>query len=332
MSERQQNAVRKFRYLEERAMKLQSRLLRFEIDKGSEFALCIQKSGDRGIWVWPGGNLSLPEDQCLELGEIMVGLRSCLDVALYEISEDARALGRVRRNQINFPCLRRSQDWTDRTLSWLDADKRERVLAVQRFSDRTNRDVDHVVIGALAAHDKHRSLLELKMVRVSKGFVDAVDPDWARNLGLGRRGSNSFYEGCKIHGMPLKIQGFDNVVIEGPLGGLAHMGAIPWVSIGYAGDLEMDYEEDKRRLGRVTVLESMDQSLSEVAEILEALGGCDVRSSVRGVERRSDFSAEGLTAVAAEVASIYGSVPSQVSERPGWRIHLRDVRETVREE
>lgn len=332
MSERRQQAVAKFRYLERRALQLQDRLARLETEKGSEFALCIQDSGDRGVWEWTGGTLGVPEDHCLELGEIIAGLRSCLDMCLYEASEEARTLGRVRPSQVGFPCLRRSEDWTDRTLSWLDAEKRERVLAVQRFSDRDHRDVDCVVIGALAAQDKHRSLLELKIAGASRGVVGAVDPAWARDLGLGRRGPDGFYEVSTVHGTPTKMLGRDNVVVEGPLGGLALTGAIPSVRIRYAGDLEMDHEENKQRLGRVTVVESIDQALSEVGETLEALCGGDVRSSGHGVEHRSDLGPEALTAMGAEVAAIYGGVPRRASERPGWRIHLREVREALREE
>ena len=62
MSEQLQQAVTKFRYLDNRTLELQSRLARFEIEKGSEFALCILKSGDRGVWEWTGGNLGVPEE------------------------------------------------------------------------------------------------------------------------------------------------------------------------------------------------------------------------------------------------------------------------------
>ena len=329
MGEKQQQAVAKFRYLERRAMDLWDRLARFEEEKGSEFALWIPESGDRGVWEWTGGDLGLPEDMCLELGEIMAGLRSCLDVALYEVSEEARTLGHVKRNQISFPCLRRSEDWTDGTLSWLADEKRECVLRAQRFSGPNRRDIDCAVIGALAAQDKHRGLLELTMGGGSKGFVGAVSRAWARELGLGRQGPDGYFNMGTTYGTPTKILGRDNVVVEGPLGGLALIGTIPWVSIGYASNLEMDHEEDKQRLGRVSVFDSMDQALSEVAEILSSLGGAEVPLSVGGAVRRSDPTAEMPATLAAEATSIYGHVPRVASDRPGWWIHLREVREDL---
>ena len=295
MGKRRQQAVTKFRYVEMRALDLLDRLARFEEEKGSEFALCISECGKRGVWEWTGGDVGLPDEHCLELGETMAGLRSCLDLALYEVSEKERILGRVRRRQISFPCLRAPEDWTDRTLSWLDDEKWERVRAVQRFSDGQNRDIDCVVIGALAALDKHRSLLELAMVGSSRGVFGAVDHAWVRDLGLGRRSPDGYYEVGTTHGTPANIPGRENVVLDGPLGGLALMGAIPSVSIRYASDLEMDHEEDEQRLGRVTVFESIGQALSEVAEILEALGGWNVGSSVPDVDRRYYGTPEALT-------------------------------------
>ena len=310
-------------------MDLRDRLARFEEEKGSEFALWIPESGDRGVWEWTGGDLGVPEDMCLGLGEIMAGLRSCLDVALYEVSEEARTLGHVKPNQIKFPCLRRSEEWTVGTLSWLGDGKRECVLAAQRFSGSHRRDIDCAVIGALAAQDKHRGLLELTMGSESSGFIGAVSPAWARELGLGRQGPDGYFNLATTHGTPTKILGRDNVVVEGPLGGLALSGTIPGVSIRYASNLEMDHEEDKQRLGRVSVFDSMDQALSEVAEILGSLGGGEVPQVVRGGVRRSDLTAEMSATLAAEAASIYGGVPRVASERPGWRIHLREVRERL---
>ena len=158
VSKNLQQAVAKFRRLEKRATELCEELTGFEEEKGREFALSIGESGNRGVWEWTGGDRSLPDDVCLKLGELMVGLRACLDIAVYEMSEHAIACGRVSRNQVSFPCVRESVQWTDRTVHWLDEETRQLVRTVQRFTDR-QRHVDCAVIGALAAQDKHRGLL-----------------------------------------------------------------------------------------------------------------------------------------------------------------------------
>lgn len=324
MGRKLHQAVAKFRRLEKRATELCDELSRFEEEKGREFALSIGESGNLGVWEWTGGDRGLPDDMCLELGELMVGLRACLDVALYEISEQAIACGRVRPNHISFPCLRESTQWNDRTLGWLDEEKRKLVRTVQRFSDR-QCDVDCAVIGALAAHDKHRGLLELKIVGGSRGVVGAIGYVWANELGLGQPGPDGYSYAGKIHGTPVEAHGRDNVVIEGPLGGLALMGTMPSVSTRYASTLVMDHEADKERLSHIPVSESIEQAVGEVAEILEVLGGGALGVSVRDA-RRSYAHAVTMTALAAEAASVYGRVPRDASARPGWRMHLREMR------
>ena len=87
----------------------------------------------------------------------------------------------------------------------------------------------------------------------------------------------------------------------------------------------MDHEDDEKRLSRVSVFESIEQALSEVAEILEMLGGSNVRASTPDFQLQSDSRMGMLTALAKEVATIYGRVPKVASERPGWRIHLREI-------
>ena len=325
MTSKPQQAVVKFRHLEKRALDLCDCYLNFEKEKRREFALCILDSGNQAVWEWTGGDRELPDDICLRLGELMVGLRACLDVALYEISENERALGHVKPNQITFPCFRRSEQWNDHTLRWLGEEKRQRVLNAQRFADRQKRDVDCVIIGVIASHDKHRGLLELTMGYGSRGVYGAIDSAWASELGLGRRGSDGYFEAFTTHGTPVIMYGRRNVVIEGPLGGLALSGTVPSTAIRYASNLFMDNEDDKERLSRVSVFDSIEQALSEVAEILEIFGGGDERASLPYFELQSDTRIEMLTAMAEEAASIYGRVPQEASERPGWRVHLREV-------
>ena len=315
----------KFRRLEKRALELCECCSRFEKEKGQEFALSILDSENRAVWEWTGGDRELPYDICLELGELMVGLRACLDIALYEISETERVSGNVKPNQITFPCLRESEHWNERTLRWLGKEKRQRVLNAQRFADRQKRDFDCVIIGVIASQDKHRGLLELSMGYGSRGVYGAIDTAWASELGLGRAGSDGFFKAAKIHSTPTRIHGQNNVVIEGPLGGLALSGTVPTASVRYASNLLLDNKEDKERLSRVSVFDSIEQALDEVAEILEILGGNNVRASLPKFDLQSDFRMERLTTLAEEVASIYRRVPQVASERPGWRVHLREI-------
>ena len=156
-------------------------------------------------------------------------------------------------------------------------------------------------------------------------MVGAIGSAWARELGLGQRGPDGYFEGGTTHGTPVRMYGRSNVVIEGPLGGLALTGTVPSASIRYASNLFMDHEDDKKRLSSVSVFESIEQALSEVAEILEMLGGSNVRASIPDFELQSDSRMGMLTGSAEEVTSIYGRVPPVASERPGWRIHLREV-------
>ena len=317
-------AVAKFRRLEKRATELCDELIRFEEVKGREFALSIGESGKLGVWEWTGGDRSIPDDICLEVGEVMVGLRACLDIAVYEMSEPAIACGRVRRNQVSFPCVRESLQWTDRTVDWLDEEMREKIRKVQRFAGR-QRDVDCAVIGALAAQDKHRGFLELVIVGGSRGAVGAIDYDRASELGLGQSRSDEYVDLGKIHGTPVVVHGRENVVIEGPLGGLALMGAVPLVSARYASNLDMDYEVDRERLNHVSVTESIEQAICEVGEILEVLGSGDLVVSFRDGKQSCSHMVL-MEDLVAEAASIYGRVPRAATARSGWRMHLRELR------
>ena len=127
----------------------------------------------------------------------------------------------------------------------------------------------------------------------SRGAVGAIDYVRASELGLGERRSNGYGELAKIHGTPVAAHGRDNVVIEGPLGGLALMGAVPLVSARYASSLDMDYEADRERLQRVAVTESIEQALGEVAEILETFGSGELGDSRGESQPRSACGADG---------------------------------------
>ena len=109
------------------------------------------------------------------------------------------------------------------------------------------------------------------------------------------------------------------------------MGVVPTIGVGFRSGLDVGSGEDEKRIGGMSVLESIDGALDEVGATLEILGDGRLPTPVRSLKRErsaghaaSDDSA-ALLGLRREFLRIYREVPEVSSERCGWRMHLRDL-------
>ena len=320
-------AVAKFNRLEQRGQALCKWFDKFIEDNGQEFVLKILPSGDYGTWEWTGGNVDIPVEKILELGELMAGLRSCLDLELYQMSREEVERRLVKRRQISFPCLRHADSWHENTVPWLTGIKRQRIRQAQRFGERRKRNIDCVVLSTLASYDKHRALIQAEIGGASYGQIggeDGISKAWATELGLGSEESGWYSVGT-VHGGARGKMGKGNVVVEGPLGGMALMGTIPTVQIRFSGDLELDDEDDRKRLARASVPGAIKQVTWEVRDILEIMS---VGTTKMADSEVSEFHIEhfqGRMELATRAAQIYRHIPQSRDARVGWSMHLKQL-------
>ena len=156
-----------------------------------DFLLEIVPPGDIEVWRWTGEDIEIPAEKSWELGELMIGLPSCLDIAVYQMSSEAVRKEQVRRSRVHFPILRSSNSWTKATASWLSESNRQRVRQAQRFGNRRRYDVDVVLINALKNCDKHRSIVRTTVSSASCGHIggkNGISFARAKDLGLGPAG------------------------------------------------------------------------------------------------------------------------------------------------
>ena len=82
-------AIEKFKWAERKGQSLCAWFTEFLNSKREDFKLEILPPGDIGVWKWTGEDIAIPIEKSLELGEFMASLRSCLDIAIYEMSKEA---------------------------------------------------------------------------------------------------------------------------------------------------------------------------------------------------------------------------------------------------
>ena len=296
--------------------------------QSKEFMLEILPPGDYGVWRWTGDEIAIPAEKSWELGEFMIGLRSCLDNAVYEMSRQAVIEGLVKRSSIQFPILRRSESWKTSTVSWLNETDRQRVRQAQRFGERRSYDIDIVIVNALANCDKHRSLVRVAVGSASCGQIggkNGISFSRAKDLGLGPLDPQGWYTASTIRGFDAGKTENGKFVTGGPLGGLAITGTIPTIELHVANDLELDDEDDKKRLARVSVVEAIKQAMYEVRDILGILVDGANQVTDREVTDAKINDHTTMIASAVEALQIYQNVPLEKSLRPGWSMHLRQL-------
>ena len=285
----------------------------------------ILPTGDYGIWRWTGSKISVPAEKSWELGEFMIGLRSCLDNAVYEMSQQAVIEGRVKRSNIQFPVLRRSESWKSSTVSWLSETDRQRVRQAQRFGERRSYDVDIVVVNALANCDKHRSLVRVVLGSASCGLIggkNRVSLSRAKDLGLGPPDPQGWYTASNLQGFDAGRTENSKIAAGGPLGGLAVTGTIPTIELHVASDLELEDDGDKKRLARVSVVEAIKQAMCEVSDILGILlDGVNQVTDQEIIDPKINDHA-AIMASAVDALQIYHNIPLDKSLRSGWSMRL----------
>ena len=321
-------ATEKFEWIEAKGKSLCDWFTQFLYSGRKDFLLEIAPPGDIGVWRWTGEDIKIPAEKSWELGEFMTGLRSCLDIAVYQVSTEAVRKGLVRRSGVRFPILRSSNSWTKATASWLSESNRQRVRQAQRFGKRRSYDVDIVLINALANCDKHRSIVRIAVSSASCGQIggkNSISFARAKDLGLGPVDSQGWYTGSTTQGFRTGKSKKGQFVTGGPLGGLALTGTIPTMELRIANDLELDDEDDKKRLARVSVVEAITQAMDEVREILAILGEGTVQVTRKNVSDTKYSEHKDMLGSAAEMLQIYQNIPIQRELRLGWSMHLKQL-------
>ncbi|MDE2814869.1 MAG: hypothetical protein OXM01_17720 [Gemmatimonadota bacterium] len=321
-------AKEKLEWIEQKGRSLCTWLTQFQHSKSKDFLLEVLPPGDIGVWRWVGGDIEIPTAKSWELGEFMIGLRSCLDIAVFQMSQEAIEKGLVKRSAVHFPILRNGSAWKQSTVSWLNESSRQRVRQAQRFGERRSYDVDIVLINALANCDKHRSLVSVAVSSAACGQIggkNSISFSRAADLGLGPVDSQGWYTASTSQGSSKGETESDRFVTRGPLGGLAITGTIPTMQFHINVDLELDDEDDKKRLARVSVVEAIKQATYEVRDIIGILedGTRKVTDEKIAIEKTNDY--REMMASATEALQIYQNIPLERNLRSGWSMHLKKV-------
>ena len=322
-------AIEKFKWAECKGQSLCAWFTEFLNSKRKDFKLEILPPGDIGVWKWAGEDIAIPIEKSLELGDFMASLRSCLDIAIYEMSQKAIKRGIVKSYEVKFPILRSSNLWKNSTVSWLSQSNRQRVKKAQRFGERRDYDMDIVLINSLSNCDKHRSIVSVLLSSAACGQIggeNAVSFAWAKDLGLGSRDTEGWHTAVSVQVSCATEKERDKFELRGPLGGLALMGTIPTMQLRFSNDLELDNEDDKRRLAQVSVVEAIYQSVNEVRSILGIL--LDETEQVTEDEMSSGEINDHKNTMpsATEYLQIYKEIPPDASLRTGWTMHLKEIK------
>ena len=321
-------ATKKFQWIEHKGKLLCDWFTQFLNSGRKDFLLEIVPPGDIGVWRWTGEDIEIPPEKSWELGELMIGLRSCLDIAVYQMSSEAVRKEQVRRSRVHFPILRSSTSWTKATASWLSESNRQRVRQTQRFGNRRRYDVDVVLINALANCDKHRSIVRTTVSSASCGQIggkNGISFARAKDLGLGPADSKGWHTASTTQGFNTGKSKKGQFVTGGPLGGLALTGTIPTMELRIANDLELDDEDDKKRLARVSVVEAITQAMNEVRDILAILGKETVQVTHQKLSNKKYNEHKNMLESADEMLQIYQETPIQMELRLGWSMHLKQL-------
>ena len=321
-------AMEKFTWIERKGQSLCAWFTQFVNCKSRDFILEILSPGDYGVWKWAGDDFKIPPEKSWELGEFMIGLRSCLDVAVYEMSRKAVSKGLIKPSRVNFPILRSGRFWTDSTVSWLTESDRQRVKQAQRFAERRSYDVDVVLINALANCDKHRSLVRVAVSSAACGQIggdNRISFAQAKDLGLGSPDPQGWYTASTAQGSSAGTTKNSKFVTGGPLGGLAITGTIPTIHLHVADDLELDDEDDMKRLAQMPVVEAIKQATYEIRDILSILADGTERVTDQEITDGKNRYYSTMMAAASEALQIYQSIPLDKDLRPGWSMHLKQL-------
>ena len=321
-------ATEKCKWIERKGQSLCAWFTQFRNSQNREFVLEILPPGDYGVWRWTGDEVAIPAEKSWELGEFMIGLRSCLDNAVYEMSRHAVTSGLVKRSSIQFPILHRSESWKTSTVSWLDETDRQRVRQAQRFGEKRKYDIDIGIINALANCDKHRSLVRVSMGSASCGQIggkNSISFSRAKDLGLGPQSPQGWYTASTVRGFNPGTTEKDKFVTGGPLGGLAMTGTIPRIELRFANDLDLDDENAKKRLAQVSIEQVIKQAMYEVKDILEILVGGAKQATEQEVTDAIVNDHTAMIESAVEALQVYQNIPLDKNLRPGWSMHLRQL-------
>ena len=321
-------ATEKYQWIEHKGQSLCAWFTQFQKSKSRNFLLEIAPPGDIGVWRWTGEDIEIPAEKSWEFGEFMIGLRSCLDIAVYQMSQDAIRKRTVKRSRVNFPILRSINDWKSGTVFWLNESNRQRVRQAQRFGERRRYDIDIVLINELANCDKHRSLVRVGVSSATCGQIggkNGISFARAKGLGLGPVDSQGWYSASTVHGFRPSATENGKVVTRGPLGGLAITGTIPTMQLQIASDPDLDDEDDKRRLARVSVMEAIKQAMYEVRDILGILEDRTEKVTDEEITNGKINDHINLLASAADALQIYQNIPLEKNLRPCWSMHLEQL-------
>lgn len=321
-------ATEKFEWIEHKGKSLCDWFTQFLNSGRKDFLLEIVPPGNIGVWRWTGKDIEIPAEKNWELGELMIGLRSCLDIAVYQMSSEAVRTGQIKRSRVHFPILRDSSSWTKTTASWLSESDRQRVKQAQRFGNRRSYDIDTVLINALANCDKHRSIVRTAVSTGSCGQIggkNGISFARAKDLGLGSADSQGWYTASTTQGISTHKSKKGQFVASGPLGGLALTGTIPTIELRIATDLGLDDEDDQKRLARVPVVEAIIQAMNEVRDILAILDQGSVQIAHQKEPNAIYNEHKNKLESAVEMLQIYQKIPIKRKLRPGWSMHLKQL-------
>ena len=321
-------AIAKFVQLQERGQELKAWFTNFLEHKNRGFSLRVLPSGDFGVWEWAGQNMEMPSDKALDLGAFFVGLRSCLDIALYRVSQEAIAEGRTRPKNIRFPVLQHEEKWRPSTVSWLSKEDRQKVLRAQYFGDRRNYSINVWLVNEFAICDKHYSLLQLEMGTTGWGQMGSkhgIPFSWAMDLGLGEPDSEGWYPISKVHGLSSNRLEDGEVVIEGALGGLAVSGTLPMLDLRFADGLVLNAECSEKPLSMMSIVEAIDQATWEIRDILSILTGAITMVSDEEINATNMVNHEQRLDWAQRAIQIYLHIPKDKSVRPNWLMRLDEL-------
>ena len=321
-------AAKKFEWIERKGNSLCDWFAQFLNSARTNFLLEIVPPGDIGVWRWTGKDIEIPAEKRWELGELMIGLRSCLDIAVYQMSSEAVRKEQVKRSRVHFPILRSSSSWTKAAVSWLSESNRQRVKQAQRFGNRRNYDIDVVLINALANCDKHRSMVRTVVSSTSCGQIggkNGISFARAKDLGLGPVDSQGWYTASSTQSINTGKSKKGQFVMSGPLGGLALTGTMPTMELRISTGLELDDEDDKKRLAQVSVVEAITQAMNEVRDILAILGEGSVQVTHQKESNAIYNEHKNISDSTVEMLQIYQKIPVQRELRPGWSMHLKQL-------
>ena len=321
-------AIAKFEQLQESGRELMAWFISFLERKNHEFSLRVLPSGDFGVWEWTGQTIDIPSHKAVELGAFFVGLRSCLDIALYRRSQQAIAEGRTRRKNIRFPILQHAEKWRSGTVSWLGEEDRQKVLRAQHFGDRRRYSTSVWLVNELAICDKHHSILQLELGTSGWGQMgsqDGISASWAKDLGLGEPDSEGWWPTFKIHGLSSNQIKERGVVIEGPLGGLASAGTLPMLELRFADDLGINENCSQKPLSTLSIVEAINQATWEIRDILAILTGAIAMVADEEIEAVNMENHKQRLDWAKRAIQIYRHIPKDKSVRPNWLMRLDEL-------